>query len=145
MSYHLLSSRRWIVCLGCGAILLGVLSLFITRTQTVAAQNNHKLAEFMRKKLDASTTILEGLAVEDSELIRRGAADILEMSRAEMWNVYLDDDYREYDRDFRSAIRKLDQAAKEQKFDYAFLQWTDSLKGCIDCHNYVRDNRTKLK
>lgn len=135
---------RFLVLLGCG-IFLSIGGIVIAWQQSIAAQNDHKLAEFMRKKLDASTTILEGLAVEDSELIRRGAADILEMSRAEMWNVYLDDDYREYDRDFRTAIRKLDQAAKEKKFDYAFLQWTDSLKGCIDCHKYVRDNRTKLK
>ena len=85
-----------------------------------------ELATFMRKKLTASSLILEGLTVEDADMIRRGSQSILEMSKAELWNVLLDEDYREFNRDFRSSMRKLEQAAADQNFDNALLRggWT---------------------
>jgi hypothetical protein len=109
------------------------------------AADSVELKSFMRKKLDASSKILEGLTVEDADLIRKGAASLLEMSKAEQWNVLLDEDYREYNREFRSLIRKLDKAAESNNFDNALLQWLDATKACIDCHQHVRDQRPVVK
>lgn len=115
------------------------------RSRSEAADDKSQLAKFMRKKLVASSEILEGLAVEDAALIKQGAAAILEMSKSELWNVLLDEDYREFNRDFRSSMKKLERAAEEKKLDNALLQWTDAVKGCVECHKYVRTQRTAGK
>src|SRR5512144_1109940 len=52
-----------------------------------AEQPARTRSEFMRTKLEASSRILEGLAVEDSELIIRGARSLKVLSRAAAWEV----------------------------------------------------------
>ena len=129
------------------ALLSATVLLTIVATQKVvtAADETGDLKDFMRQKLDASSQILEGLTIEDEALIRKGAAKILEMSKVEKWNVLLDENYREFNRDFRETIRKLDKAAAAKNFDNALLQWFDATKGCIECHKHVRDVRPVLK
>ena len=103
------------------------------------------LSAFMRKKLDASSLILEGLAVEDAELIGRGAKSLLQLSKVEKWQVLVDSEYRVYSIDFRSTVRKLEEAAEKGNFDNAALQWFDVTKSCIECHQHIRRERAKKK
>jgi len=143
-----ISGRRWLA--SSVAMLLGVaylLSSGMPEPRVAAAQKDQEnaLAKFMRQKLAASSLVLEGLAVEDAALIQEGAKSMLEMSKAEMWQVLLDEDYREFNRDFRSSLRKLDQAATDKNFDRALLEWMEGVKGCVECHTYVRDHQPKLK
>lgn len=114
-------------------------------TASAKDDDDKSLAAFMRKKLDSSSKVLEGLTTEDADLIRQGAKSLLDMSKAEKWNVIADEDYREFNRDFRSAVRKLDEAAAANNFDNATLQWFDAVKGCVECHKYVRAQRPKTK
>lgn len=128
------------------ALVLGTgLGMVLLGTRPVAAQDNQSLSAFMRKKLDSSSKVLEGLTTEDAALIREGAKALLEMSKAERWNVLLDEDYREFNREFRAAIRRLDEAAEKENFDNATLQWFAAVKGCVECHKYVRSQRVATK
>lgn len=139
-----LVSRRWIVgmlFLGAGAFLLGSSAFVIPAN----AKDDQSLSAFMRKKLDASSKILEGLTTEDSKLAIEGADALLALSKAEIWNVISDEDYREFNREFRSSVRKLRDAAEKGNFDNATLQWMDSVKSCVECHKYVRSQRVELK
>lgn len=135
--------------LSAAVVLVGAALVAVVGWQrtSISADNEDKsnLAKFMRKKLNASSLVLEGLTVEDAGLIKEGADAILEMSRSELWNVLLDEDYREFNRDFRSSMRKLEKAAEDGNFDNALLQWTDAVKGCVECHKYVRTERAKVK
>ncbi len=108
-------------------------------------KEDKSLAAFMRKKLDASSKVLEGITTEDADLITEGTKSLLEISTAEKWNVISDEEYREFNRDFRSSVRKLAEAAEAKNFDNATLQWFDAIKGCVECHKYVRDIRPKTK
>lgn len=137
--------RRWSVLVVLSGVMTVALLTPEQQSAPAAAEKGPDLKSFMRKKLDASSLILEGLAVEDATLIRQGASTMLEMSKAEIWNVLLDEDFREFNRDFRSSMRKLEQAAADDKFDNALLQWIDAMKGCVECHKHVRDQRPKLK
>ena len=103
------------------------------------------LSAFMRKKLDASSQILEGLTTEDAGLIQKGAKTLTELSKAEKWQIFADPEYREYSLDFRSTVRKLAEAAEKENFDNAALQWMDAMKGCIECHQHVRRERAAKK
>jgi hypothetical protein len=121
------------------------ISLFWVVLPTVSAKDDQTLSAFMRKKLDASSRILEGLTTEDDALIREGADALLEMSKAEIWNVLIDEDYREFNREFRGSVRKLHAAAEKENFDNATLQWFDTVKACVECHKYVRSQRPVTK
>ena len=119
--------------------------VFVGRSMLPAAEKEPSLlGQFMRKKLDASGQVLEGLATKDAELIRNGASSLLQMSKAELWNVIADAEYREFNGEFRSSLRKLEEAASQGNFDNALLQWFDTMKGCVECHKYVRESRVKL-
>ena len=95
----------------------------------------------MRQKLEATSKVLEGLAVEDKELVHEGAKVLTELSKAEVWQVLTDSDYREHTQTFRSAVKRLDEAAQKSEFASAQLEWLDATKRCFDCHNHVRADR----
>jgi hypothetical protein len=105
------------------------------------AKSKSGLKVSMRKKLDASMQILEGLTIEDSDLIQQGAKLLLEISRSERWEMFVDTDYREHSSEFRASVRKILAAAEKNRFDNAAIQWFDTLKGCVECHADVRKER----
>lgn len=92
----------------------------------------------MREKLDAAARVLEGLAIEDKEMIQKGTKILMAVSKAEVWQVLKDAEYREHTQAFRSAIKRLDEAVQESKFAAAQLEWLDATRKCFDCHNHVR-------
>lgn len=142
-SFHS-AKARWTI----GALVLGAAALVagsVPFATTAAEKDDQSLSAFMRKKLDASSKILEGITTEDSKLAMDGADALLAMSKAELWNVIVDDDYREFNREFRAAVRKLRDAADKGNFDNATLQWMDSVKSCVECHKYVRNQRPDVK
>lgn len=96
------------------------------------------LSEFMRLKLDASSKILEGLAIEDLALVEEGAKKLNEMSGAEKFRVHTDPLYRQFSADFQQTTKELVQSANDQNLDRAALKWMDATMGCIECHRYVR-------
>lgn len=138
------SVRRLALLVALSAIAAN-LALTITPSSSAAPQKDQSLAAFMRKKMDASSKILEGITTEDHALIREGADRLLEMSKAEIWNVLVDEDYREFNRDFRSSVHKLQAAAEKGNLDNATLQWFDAVKSCVECHKYVRSQRPVIK
>lgn len=117
----------------------------VASAQKPAEPKKTPLETFMRKKLDASSQILEGLCQEDAELIQKGADQLSEMSKAEVWNVLTDADYREHSREFRDNARRLSEAATAGDFDRAALRWFDVTMSCMDCHDHVRGERKAKK
>lgn len=98
------------------------------------------LRDFMRKKLEASTKILEGLALEDMALVEQGARTLHEMSAAERWRVHNDAMYRQFSGEFRHATSGLIEASKAGNLDQAALKWMAVTMGCVECHRFVRTN-----
>ncbi len=101
-------------------------------------QQEVELKKFMRQKLDASGKILEGLALEDPELIKQGAEALSEMSGAEQWHVSMDPIYRQLSNEFHRTAEKLVTAADEKNIDRAARHWMDATMSCIKCHRYTR-------
>lgn len=128
-----------------GLVLVGLVWLTARGPQATAADDPKTLRAFMRKKLDASSKILEGLTTENPGLIEEGTGVLLKMSEAEIWNVITDADYRDFNGDFRKSARKLKEAATKKNFDDATLQYFDTVKSCVECHKYVRGQRPTLK
>lgn len=99
-----------------------------------------ELSAIMRKKLDASSQILEGLCIENADMIVAGANTLGEtMGKRELLEVFRDAEYREHNREFREITRRLADAAKAKNFDQATLRWVDGVLSCIECHNHTRN------
>jgi len=143
------NSRRTLV--KSAAVLLAILMVgqgwmaWNADAQDKRKKRNDALSQKMRLKLDASAKVLEGLTVEDADLIREGANEMAEQSQAEFWQVLTDSDYRDFTREFRGSMRRLKAAAEKENFDAAALEWMAATKSCLDCHKHVRSVKTDLK
>ncbi len=93
---------------------------------------------FMRKKLAAAQSVLEGLAVENFDLIADGAKQLKALAGASEFMVSDDKEYVEHADDFRRIVNKLGVAAKEKRLDGATLAYLDMTLGCVECHKHVR-------
>ena len=106
-----------------------------------AAKPSLEQVAFMRKKLEASAEILEGLTAEDSKLIIKGARALVEMSNAEKWKVRNDVMYRQFSGEFQRSAQSLLEAAEKENYDAAALKWIDTTMKCLECHKFVRGMR----
>lgn len=97
------------------------------------------LRTFMRKKLEASNSILEGLVIDDMKMVETGADALLEMSKAEKWRASNDMLYRRFSAEFVDSVTDLKEKAKAQSIDGASLAWMGSTMKCLKCHEWVRN------
>ena len=100
-----------------------------------------QVAGFMRAKLAHSQNVLEGLTVEDFDLIDKGAQQLSLASDDASWQVLQTEDYARQSADFRRSCDSLRKAAKAQNLDGAALAWREVTMKCVQCHKYVRDER----
>ena len=97
------------------------------------------LAPFMRRKLEASNKILEGLVTDNTSMIVDGADILGRMSNEEKWRASNDMMYLNHSRRFREAVDILKEKAKKGSLDGAALAWMDVTMSCISCHEWVRN------
>lgn len=129
--------------LAAGTAVAAVLLFGIT-TFTVAdpATKPDQVAVFMRAKLAHSQDVLEGLAVEDFDLIDKGAQQLSLASEDASWQVLQTEDYARQSAEFRRSCDSLRKAAKGKNLDGAALAWMEITMKCVQCHKYVRDQET---
>jgi len=106
------------------------------------AQDN-KLAAFMKRKLDHSQKILEGLAREDFDLIAKHSQAISLLCDDELWSVLQTPEYLERSREFRRNIYEITEAARKKNLDEAAFAYVESSMKCVSCHKYVRRTRER--
>jgi hypothetical protein len=99
------------------------------------------VADFMRAKLGHSQHVLEGLALEDYDLIARGAQELALASQASSWQVLQTEEYARQSAEFRRSCDTLRGAAKARNLDGAALAWMEVTMKCVQCHKYVRDEK----
>jgi cytochrome c556 len=121
-------------------ITLLAIALVLTGMSASLAQDRKSRAtkEFMREKLENSQKILEGLALEDFNLISAKAQKLSAMSQAVGWQVFDNPDYAQQSVDFRKAVEGLSRAAERKNIDAATLSYMKVTMSCVDCHKLVR-------
>lgn len=108
--------------------------------QDVAKQQTKKLlSEFMRKKLDSSNKILEGLVTDELKTVAEACDELLEMSTAEKWRASNDMMYLQHSEEFRNSVKQLRKKANSASIDGTALAWVDVTMNCIQCHEWVRN------
>ena len=115
--------------------LLVAASVSLTLAQS---KRNRAAREFMRDKLELSQRVLEGLALEDYDLISAKGAKLSAMSREADWRVFQNPDYDQQSVIFRGHVDTLVKAARDKNLDAATLAYVRMTMSCVDCHKLVR-------
>lgn len=125
-------------------IVLGMigLSVLAARTAAPAAQDQKRTrSEFMRQKLEFSKNLLEGLAIENYEIIEKNAKSLKVLSEAAEWEVPTipnATDYVAFTTEFQRIADDLAKQAKNKNIDGATLAYVKLTVNCVQCHKFVR-------
>lgn len=133
------SSRKATTRIWACSISAGLLAAAVVAQES--APKADAVADFMRAKLGHSQRVLEGLSLEDYDLIARGAQELALASQASSWQVLQTEEYARQSGEFRRSCDSLRNAAKAKNLDGAALAWMEVTMKCIQCHKYVRDTR----
>jgi cytochrome c556 len=94
--------------------------------------------EFMREKLALSQKLLEGLAIEDFDLLSTRAMKLSAMTQLETWRAIETPDYDLQSLQFRRHVDALAKAAKDRNLDAATLAYVRVTMSCVECHKFIR-------
>jgi hypothetical protein len=97
--------------------------------------------EFMREKLGHSQKVLEGITLEDFELILVHSKKLSAMSQSADWKLFQNPEYLEHSASFRRYADTLTRAAQERNLDQATVAYLGLTMSCVECHKFVRGRR----
>jgi hypothetical protein len=100
------------------------------------------LRDLMQRKLKASQTALEGLALGDFDRIAKNADELILVSKDAEWKVVKSPQYELFSNEFRRRAENLGQAARDRNLDGASLAFVELTLSCVKCHKHVREVRT---
>jgi hypothetical protein len=123
-----------------GVTLVLVVATVVAQVPAPEVKPNN-VRDFMRAKLKHSQDIVEGLAIEDFDMIAKAAQDMALLSQAANWQVLQTEEYLQHSREFRRAADALRDAAKKKNLDGSALAFMDATMKCVSCHKYVRGVR----
>jgi hypothetical protein len=106
-----------------------------------AEDGKDDLKALMKRKLEASQRVLEGIALNDFELLSKNADELLRISKALEFRVLKTAQYELYSDEFRRGVETLGQMAKAKNGDGAALAYVEVTLTCVKCHKHVREVR----
>lgn len=122
-------------------ILFCILPLLIAGTLVLAPAQSRKsraAKEFMRDKLELAQRILEGVTMEDWDLVIAKGTKLGAMTQEADWRLFDNPDYDQQSKLFKQQTDALVQAAKKKDLDRATLAYVRLTMSCVDCHKIVR-------
>jgi hypothetical protein len=101
--------------------------------------DDKKVSELMKKKLQHSQKVLEGVVTNDFKLISKHAEELIDISKQAEWRAIKSKRYELHSDEFRRDADKLIKNAKEKNTDAAALTYVEMTLTCVRCHKYVRE------
>lgn len=123
------------------SLLLAVPIVFGFALVKTEAEPAPGVRKFMRPKLDHAQKVLEGLALEDFEMIGKNANALLRLSEAAEWQVLPSPEYVRHSEEFQRVTNDLIRAANNKNLDSATLAYVQLTMNCVSCHKHVREAR----
>jgi cytochrome c556 len=102
---------------------------------------DNKVQQLMKKKLQHSQKVLEGIALNDFDLVSKNAEDLMQVSKEAEWRVLKSPEYEVNSNEFRRSTTALIKAAKDKNIDGAALAYVDLTLSCVRCHKHLREVR----
>ncbi|MBI3837527.1 MAG: cytochrome c [Planctomycetia bacterium] len=127
--------KRWITI---GLIGLASISWLVPGGYGEARE---ELQDFMHVKLKHSQKVLEGLVLENFDMIAKHSQEMSLLTLAETWQVLQTPQYVEFSQKFRNAADTLTDMAKKRNLERATAAYNQVTVKCVECHKYVRDVR----
>ncbi len=122
------------------SFIVGVVTVFLL-TASVTAEDKEKDKEasfWMERKLAYSQQILNGLALEDYELIQKNAMSMKGLNTLEFFIRQKPAGYRTQLKTFEFSVNELVRNAEDQDLDGATLAFTQMAISCVNCHKELR-------
>jgi cytoskeletal protein RodZ len=104
-----------------------------------AADATREASVWMRKKLDYSQQILEGIAEADFERIATNAQAMRALGKVEGFVRGRTPGYRSQLQIFQDATDQLIKHAEKDNVDGAALAFTQLTISCVNCHKHLRE------
>ncbi len=99
--------------------------------------------KFMQRKVEDSKNIVQALATENYDAIKKYSQDLLLLSNESNWNSIQSPEYIELSREFRLSASRLREIADQKNIDSATLGYFELTLNCVRCHKYLRSNSLK--
>jgi hypothetical protein len=93
----------------------------------------------MRDKLMHASKILEGITLENFDLVGEHAKTLGMISRATTWHVTPTPQYTRLAKNFQEQCLDLERHAKEKNVEAATLDLVRINVTCTDCHQHMRE------
>lgn len=100
--------------------------------------NQPDIQNVMKAKLAHTQSILEGLALEDFDRIKRGAQNLGVLSRADAWNIHKSIEYVKFSKDFQAVADSMVANANAKKLEAVALDYVQLTMLCVKCHTHTR-------
>lgn len=95
----------------------------------------------MKRKLESSQKVLEGLAMNDFDNIAKHAGELVSLSNQAEWKALRTPEYEFFSNDFRRIAKEMVKNANRKNLDGATLGYVELTFTCVRCHTYVREVR----
>jgi len=126
-----ISKRTWAAATAGVAILAVWGSLWAADSRT---------KETMRFKLEYAQKVLEGIALEDYQLIAFNAEKLKALGQSAGWNYRQTAEYQRHTSDFIRQAEALSKAAERRNIDAATVAYFQLTASCVSCHRHLRGN-----
>ncbi len=97
-----------------------------------------RTAETMRFKLDYAQKVMEGIALEDYELITFNAARLKALGQSADWRHRQTAEYQRHTGEFVRHAEALARAGERKNLDAATIAYFQLTMSCVQCHRYLR-------
>lgn len=100
-----------------------------------------KVETLMKRKLQNSQKLLEGITVNDFKMIGKHAEELIDISKQAEWKAIKTPQYEIWSNEFRRIADDLVKSSKEKNLDGSVLTYLELTMTCVKCHKYVREVR----
>jgi hypothetical protein len=95
----------------------------------------------MRQKLQHSQRVLEGITLEDFELVAKEARKLSALSQDASWRAFNNPEYVQHTATFRRHVDALARAAANRNVEGATLAYFNVTMSCVECHKFIRGQK----
>ena len=132
---------KWIPVFTVAAFVLCAPAMRVNaQTNTARAQATPEaLKAFMREKLNYSREILEGLTLENYDMVATNALKLRLMTTQNEWRGVLKNvDFEEKTKLFQKTAVELSDAARSKRTPEMIKAYNNVVASCVDCHSMFR-------
>ncbi len=94
--------------------------------------------DVMKFKLYYAQRVLEGITMENFDLINTNAQKLASLSQAADWQVRQTPEYQKFTMDYSRHAKALSKAAQGRNVDAATVAYFQLTVSCVNCHRYLR-------